>query len=91
MRRETSFEFTVATLFMTLVIHVGVRGYYVIPLPCLPHLKVDRQVPLQGDLIHQADLRLAGISAFLSFPFFLWALEKRTMEENERTKWELSP
>lgn len=40
----------------------------------MPHLKINTQVPLEGNFVDQADLRFAGITTVITVSFFFCVL-----------------
>lgn len=54
----------------------------------MPHLKIDTQVPLEGNFIDQADLRFAGITTVITLSFFfciLWRdLKKKKKKRTDQ-------
>lgn len=40
----------------------------------MPHLKINTQVPFEGNFVDQADLRFAGITTVITVSFFFCVL-----------------
>lgn len=55
----------------------------------MPHLKINTQVPLEGNFVDQADLRFAGITTVITVSFFFCVLW-RDIKKNKKNRTDQS-